>query len=129
HSITNLALFVQQAALVALTDPGVAEESRKMVEAYARRRDMVMQIWHDFGSTPIRVDPPRGAFYFFIDIRQLTLKSADVSEGLMEEANVAVVPGSAYGECGEGFLRMTIAASDEDIKAGFEAILNWAAAL
>jgi aspartate/methionine/tyrosine aminotransferase len=51
-----------------------------------------------------------------------------VSERLLEEAGVAVVPGSAYGECGEGFLRMTIAAAEGDIKAGFEAILRWAAA-
>jgi aspartate aminotransferase len=128
HSITNLAPFVQQAAIVALTDPGVAEETRKMVQAYAHRRDMVVQLWREFGSTPIRVQPPQGAFYFFLDIRELRRPSAEVSERLLEEPGVAVVPGSAYGECGEGFLRMTIAAAEEDIKAGFEAILRWAAA-
>ena len=128
HSITNLAPFVQQGAVVALTDAGVADESRKMVEAYARRRKMVMHLWHDQKTDRMRVEPPQGAFYFFLDIRPLKMKSAEVSERLLEEANVAVVPGSAYGECGEGFLRMTIAASDQDIEAGFEAILKWVAA-
>lgn len=127
HSITNLAPFVQQAAIVALTDSGVAEETRSMVQAYSRRRDMVRQLWREFSSTPIRMQPPQGAFYFFLDIRELKRPSAEVSECLFEEAGVAVVPGSAYGQCGEGFLRMTIAASEEDIKAGFEAILRWAA--
>jgi aspartate/methionine/tyrosine aminotransferase len=38
-----------------------------MVQAYARRRDMMMRIWREFGHTPIWVEPPQGAFYFFLD--------------------------------------------------------------
>jgi aspartate/methionine/tyrosine aminotransferase len=45
---------------------------------------------------------------------------------LLEEAGVALVPGSAFGEYGEGFVRMTIAASDEEVEAGFRKIVAWA---
>ena len=54
------------------------------------------------------------------------MTSAEVCEGLLEEASVALVPGSAFGEYGEGFVRMTIAASDEEVEAGFRKIIEWA---
>ena len=127
HSITNLAPFVQKAAAFALTDPAMAEASRQMVAGYARRRDLVMRLWREYGETPVRVTAPQGAFYFFIDVRALGKPSAEIAERLLDEAHVAVVSGAAYGACGEGFLRMTIAASDAEIEAGFKAILDWAA--
>lgn len=127
HSITNLAPFVQKAAAFALTDPAMADATRQMVVGYARRRELVMRLWREAGANPVKVEAPQGAFYFFLDVRALNTPSIDIAERLLDEAHVAVVAGSAYGACGEGFLRMTIAASDEDIEAGFRAILNWAA--
>jgi aspartate/methionine/tyrosine aminotransferase len=129
HSITNLAPFIQHAATFALTDPAMAEASAQMARSYAHRRERVMQLWQDFGPAPIRLQPPQGAFYFFMDIRALNTPSVEVAERLLDEAGVSVVPGAAYGSCGEGFLRMTIAASDADIEAGLGAILEWAARL
>jgi aspartate/methionine/tyrosine aminotransferase len=97
-----------------------------MRRAYSRRRDLVLRIAHELESEKVVVTPPQGAFYFFLDFRPLRMTSLEICEGLLEEAGVGLVPGSAFGEQGEGFVRMTIAASDEDVEAGFRAIVNWA---
>ena len=126
NSITCVAPFVQKAAAFALSDAGVQKEAADMRSAYARRREKVMQIYWDYGATPLRVAPPQGAFYFFIDFRALKLSSQEICERILDEAGVGLTPGSAFGEQGEGFARMTIAASDADVAAGFRAILDWA---
>jgi aspartate/methionine/tyrosine aminotransferase len=125
NSITCVAPFIQKAAAFALTDPGVQQVTAEMRLAYARRRDLVLRISHELESDRILVTPPQGAFYFFLDFRPLNMTSLEICERLLDEAGVGLVPGSAFGEQGEGFIRMTIAASDEDVEAGFRAIVNW----
>jgi aspartate/methionine/tyrosine aminotransferase len=126
NSITCVAPFIQKAAAFALADPGVQQVTADMRRAYSRRRDLVLRIAHELESEKVLVTPPQGAFYFFLDFRPLRMTSLEICEGLLEEAGVGLVPGSAFGEQGEGFVRMTIAASDEDVEAGFRAIVNWA---
>ena len=128
NSITNVAPFMQKAAAFALRDPDVAEQTRLMAKAYARRRNLVLSVAAGYPHSPVRVTPPEGAFYFFFDVRALGASSLEIAERLLEEAGLALVPGSAYGACGEGFLRMTIAASDADVERGTRALLDWAAA-
>ena len=126
HSITNLAPFVQHAALEALTNPDVAQASAEMVAAYAARRKLVQDICQQENDTPLHFTPPDGAFYYFIDMRALNVSAMDAAQELLESANLAIVPGSAYGAFGEGFLRMTIAAHADEITAGTRALLAWA---
>jgi aspartate/methionine/tyrosine aminotransferase len=126
NSITCVAPFVQKAAAFALSDAGVQNDAAGMRSAYARRREKVMQIYGEYGETPIRVTAPQGAFYFFLDFRALKLSSQEICDRILDEAGVGLTPGSAFGEQGEGFARMTIAASDADVAAGFRAILDWA---
>jgi aspartate/methionine/tyrosine aminotransferase len=140
NSITCVAPFIQKPAAFALTDPGIQQVTANMRAAYARRRDLVLRISHELESAALTVaawrhvskgekvlvTPPQGAFYFFLDFRPLKMTSLEICERLLEEARVGLVPGSAFGEYGEGFVRMTIAASDEDVEAGFRAIVNWA---
>ena len=126
NSITCIAPFVQKAAAFALTDPGIQQVTANMRAAYARRRALVLRISHELESEKILVTPPQGAFYFFLDFRPLNLTSLEICERLLEEASVGLVPGSAFGAQGEGFIRMTIAASDEDVEAGFRKIVEWA---
>jgi len=126
HSVTNVAEFVQHGAMEALTNDIVDKQVKDMRDAYARRRQMVLDIAADFGESPVKVIKPTGAFYFFLDVRKIAMSSAEIAERLLEEAHVAIVPGSNYGSYGEGFLRMTIAASDEDVTTGFRRILEWA---
>src|SRR5215216_7049589 len=126
NSITCVAPFIQKAATFALTDPEIQEVTADMRRAYAHRRDLVLRISHEVESEKVLVTPPQGAFYFFLDFRPLKITSLEICESLLDEAGVGLVPGSAFGEQGEGFVRMTIAASDEDVEAGFRKIVEWA---
>lgn len=126
NSITCVAPFVQKAAAFALTDPSVKQAAAEMRAAYARRRELVLRIARELESEKVLVTPPQGAFYFFLDFRPLKMTSLEICERILEEASVGLVPGSAFGEQGEGFIRMTTAASDEEVEAGFRAIVDWA---
>jgi aspartate/methionine/tyrosine aminotransferase len=126
NSITCVAPFIQKAAAFALTDPAIQQVTADMRAAYARRRDLVLRLSHELESEKVRVIPPQGAFYFFLDFRALKLTSLEICNRLLEEAGVALVPGSAFGAQGEGFARLCIAASEQDVEAGFRAIVNWA---
>lgn len=125
YSITNLAPFIQYAAAFALTDDRVAQEAEQMVAAYARRRALVVRLWRDRGKALLDVTEPQGAIYIFLDLRPLRKPSTEIAERVLQDIGVALVPGSAFGTCGEGFLRMTIAAADADIENGFRALLDW----
>jgi len=126
NSITCVAPFIQKAAAFALTDPDIQQVTANMRSAYARRRELVLRISHQLESEKVLVTPPQGAFYFFLDLRPLKMTSVEICERILEEAGVGLVPGSAFGVQGEGFIRMTIAASDEDVEAGFRKIVEWA---
>ena len=126
NSITCVAPFVQQAAAFALSDAGVQTAAAEMHAAYTRRREIVLQVAREYGKTPVGVTPPQGAFYFFLDFRALQMPSLEICERLLDEADVGLVPGSAFGAQGEGFIRMTVAASDADVETGFRKILDWA---
>jgi aspartate/methionine/tyrosine aminotransferase len=126
NSITCVAPFVQKAAAFAMSDPAIQQATAQMRTAYARRRESVLRIAREMGSAKVLVTPPQGAFYFFLDFRALNLSSVEICERILEEAKVGLVPGSAFGAQGEGFVRMTIAASDRDVEAGFRKIVEWA---
>lgn len=126
NSITCVAPFVQKAAAFALTDPEVQAQAAGMRDKYASRRSLVLQVARRTGSQRLKVSPPMGAFYFFLDLRSLGLTSQEICERILDEAGVGLVPGSAFGAQGEGFARMTIAASDADVEAGFGKVMEWA---
>ena len=126
NSITCVAPFIQKAAAFALTDPEIKQVTANMRAAYARRRELVLRLSHELESEKVLVTPPQGAFYFFLDFRPLKMSSLEICERILDEAGVGLVPGSAFGSQGEGFVRMTIAASDEDVEAGFRRIVEWA---
>jgi aspartate/methionine/tyrosine aminotransferase len=126
NSITCVAPFIQKAAAFALTDPAMQDVTAEMRAGYARRRDLVLRLSHELESEKVKVIPPQGAFYFFLDLRALKMSSVEMCEKILDEVGVGLVPGSAFGEEGEGFIRMTIAASDEDVEAGFRKIMEWA---
>ena len=126
NSVTCVAPFIQQAAAFALTDPSVQEVTTQMRAAYARRRSLVMRLAAERENDKVQVVPPQGAFYFFLDFRAMKMPSVELCNRLLDEAGVALVPGSAFGEQGEGFARLCIAASDADVEAGMNAIFDWA---
>lgn len=126
NSITCVAPFIQKAAAFALTDPKIQDVTAEMRAAYRRRRELVIRLSHKLESDRVKIIPPQGAFYFFLDLRELKMSSVEMCEKILDEEGVGLVPGSAFGEEGEGFIRMTIAASEEDVEAGFRKIVKWA---
>ena len=90
-----------------------------MREAYNQRRRFLM---HEFERMGLKCFEPFGAFYVFPSIKEFGLSSDEFAMRLLEEEHVAVVPGTAFGECGEGFLRISYAYSIEALKAALARI-------
>lgn len=126
NSITCVAPFVQKAAAFALSDVDVQKCAAAMRDGYARRRELVLRVSRELKSKKVLVTPPMGAFYYFLDFRSLKMLSLDICERILDEVEVGLVAGAGFGQYGEGFVRMTIAASDDDIDAGFRKVVEWA---
>lgn len=91
----------------------------EMVEQYKLRRNYIV---NGFNKIGLPTHLPHGAFYIFPCIKSTGLSSLAFCEKLLDEQNVACVPGSAFGEAGEGFIRVSYAYSIEEIKAALEKI-------
>jgi aminotransferase len=101
----------QKAALEALARP--ESDIAEMVDEYRRRRNYIASALAEMGLPCHR---PLGAFYAFPSVAQFGLSSRDFALRLLHDEKVAVVPGSAFGACGEGFVRCAYATSMENIK-------------
>lgn len=101
----------QKAALEALTRP--EQDVAEMVEEYRRRRNFLVASFADMGLDCHR---PLGAFYAFPRVARFGLTARDFALRLLQEEKVAVVPGTAFGDCGEGFVRCAYATSLDNIK-------------
>jgi len=113
HTLTCLPPFVQAGALAALEGP--QDYLNEMVKAFRRRRDKVVEGLNNMPGVTLR--PPHGTFYAFFHYDQ-PVPSMDLTETLIEKARVALTPGIAFGEGGEGFMRFSFAVSDEKIEEG-----------
>lgn len=91
----------------------------KMRESYDERRRFLV---HELREMGLDCFMPRGAFYVFPSIKSLGMTSEDFAMELLEKQRVAVVPGTAFGDCGEGFLRISYAYSIENLKNALEKI-------
>ena len=101
----------QYAAVEALRNgDGDVQEMRM---AYNGRRRFLMHAFQEMGLPCFE---PFGAFYVFPCIKEFGMTSEEFAEKLLAEERVAVVPGSAFGDCGEGYLRISYAYSLEDLK-------------
>lgn len=88
-------------------------EVQEMRNSYDERRRFLI---HEFARIGLECFEPFGAFYVFPNIQEFGMTSEAFAKRLLEEEKVAVVPGTAFGECGEGFLRISYAYSIEDLK-------------
>ena len=93
-----------------------------MKEAYDARRRFLIDELRRIGFDCFE---PYGAFYVFPSIKKFGMTSEEFAETLLREEKVAVVPGTAFGECGEGFLRISYAYSIENLKVALERIENF----
>ncbi|MDF1853102.1 MAG: aminotransferase class I/II-fold pyridoxal phosphate-dependent enzyme [Verrucomicrobiales bacterium] len=117
YSMLCAPIMSQNAAIEALENG--AEEVERMRRAYARRRNLVLKRFREMG---IPCFSPGGAFYAFPDIRKFGLSSKDFAFRLLEEEDVAVVPGDAFGMAGEGCVRACYATSYEQLEIAMDRI-------
>jgi len=118
HSVGCTAHFTQLAGIAALTGPQDAAEA--VVAEYQKRRDVVVD-----GLNQIRglsCQKPKGAFYAFPNIRAFGKSSQEIADLVLDQAGVALLPGSSFGKYGEGYLRISYANSIENLQSGLEKI-------
>lgn len=125
HQYTMLCapVMAQMAGLEAM-EHGAAAVAHMVAEYDARRR-LIVKGFNDMGLTCVE---PEGAFYAFPDIRSTGMTSAAFAEELLRQARVAVVPGSAFGLSGEGFIRCSYATAIQAIEEALERIRKFLAA-
>ena len=107
----------QYAAVEALKNGD--EDVEKMRTAYDQRRNFLMKAFKDMG---LQCFEPFGAFYVFPRIKEFGMTSDEFATRLLKEEKLAVVPGTAFGDSGEGFLRISYAYSIDDLKEGLDRI-------
>ena len=117
YSMLCAPIMSQNAAIEALENgtPAMIE----MRNSYHQRRDFLVRRHNEIG---LDCHTPGGAFYVFPDIRKTGLTSKEFAFGLLEQENVAAVPGGAFGPSGEGFLRCCYATAFDDIRTATDKI-------
>ncbi|MFQ5887468.1 MAG: pyridoxal phosphate-dependent aminotransferase [Candidatus Hydrothermarchaeales archaeon] len=118
HSISNATSFVQKAGIIALRNSQLSVG--EMVKEFKKRRDTVVKMLNDIKN--VSCVNPQGAFYAFPNFSKYKKDSFKMTDYLLTKANVAVVPGRAFGEGGEGFVRISYATSMENLIKGIERI-------
>ena len=91
-----------------------ADDVEAMRQEYQRRKDYAVKALNEIDG--ISCNNPQGAFYIFVNVKSLGMSSMEVAEYILEHAKVAMVPGSAFGSEGEGYLRLSYACSYEDLQ-------------
>jgi aminotransferase len=120
YSIMCASTMAQEAAIEALERGQRSME--RMREEYRQRRNFIVSSLNEAG---IPCHLPKGAFYVFPDIRGTGMTSKDFSLALLKQKNVAVVPGTAFGASGEGYVRCSYAAALDQIKIAVERIAEF----
>ena len=119
HQYTMLcAPITAQIAAIEAIKQGTASRN-KMVDEYDRRRRLMVEGLRNIGLDCFE---PRGAFYVFPSIRNTGLTSLQFAEQLLQAEKVALVPGDAFGACGEGFVRCSYASSSKNLAEALDRI-------
>ena len=124
HTVSCCTSFAQEGAVEALT--GDQAPIAKMVAEFKERRDLVIDLLSEIEGLETKV--PEGAFYVFPKY-SADISSAELAKRLLEEQHVAVTPGIAFGPHGEGFFRISYAASEADLREGIARIKKFMGAL
>ncbi len=118
NSVSCTSAFSQHAARAALEGPW--EPVERMVAEFRARRDLIVDLLNKVPG--VSCQTPHGAFYVFPRVAEIGLPAAVLQDRLMNEAGVAVLPGTAFGRYGEGYLRLSYANSADNLRAAVAAI-------
>ena len=120
HSVGSTAQFTQIAGIEAITGP--QDQVDRVVSEYQKRRDLIVAGLNQLPG--ITCQNPQGAFYAFPNIKGLKKSSQEVADWFLEGCGVAVLPGSAFGQFGEGYLRFAYANSGENIQKALDRLVE-----
>jgi len=123
--VSCTAAFAQRIIPSALFGP--QDEPQRMVTEFKKRRDVIVDGLNKIPG--IKCIRPNGAFYAFPDVRSLGLSSSVLEDRILNDAGVAVLAGTSFGQFGEGFLRLSYANSVENINLALERLSGFAAKL
>ena len=113
YNATCPVTFIQYAAAKALRDERSWKAVEEMRREYERRRNLVWKRLNEMGLLTVK---PKGAFYIFPRVKDTGLSSKEFSELMIKEAKVVMVPGSAFGKAGEGYVRISYATAYEKLE-------------
>ncbi len=120
NSSSCAAGFTQMAAIEALSMPESEHAVHRMVKVFEHRRNLVVD---GLNAIPgVRCKLPQGAFYAFPNIEATGFNERDLASRLLNEAGVAVLPGTAFGQAGKGFIRLAYTQSEDELKLGLDRI-------
>jgi aspartate aminotransferase len=125
NSSSCAAAFTQMAAIEAFESPESDAAVQRMVAQFRARRDLVVAGLN--GMEGVRCEAPQGAFYAFPNIEGTGLDEQVLADDLLEQAGVALLPGSAFGPGGAGFLRLAYTQAEPDLRTGLERMGNYLA--
>ncbi|HEY9644165.1 MAG TPA: aminotransferase class I/II-fold pyridoxal phosphate-dependent enzyme, partial [Coleofasciculaceae cyanobacterium] len=119
HSTSNVCTFAQYGAIAAYENS--QDCVQEMLAAFTERRKVILKCLESISG--ITCPQPKGAFYVLADISESGMKSLDFSSALLEESQVAVIPGLAFGT--EGCIRLSYATDIETIERGMERLATF----
>jgi aspartate/methionine/tyrosine aminotransferase len=118
NSVSCTASMVQRAGVEALTGP--QDDVGQMIDAFRRRRDLMVEGLNRIPGITCRL--PAGAFYVFPNIAGTGMRSKEFADRLLDEFGVAALSGTSFGDYGEGYLRLSYANSEENLRKALERI-------
>src|SRR5947207_6014512 len=122
NSNSCTASFTQVAGIEALR--GAQESVETMCAEFKKRRDVMVAGLHNIRGFSCRL--PKGAFYVFPNIKETGWRSKKLADALLDDAGVAALSGTAFGDFGEGYLRFSVANSIENIEKALDRVGKWA---
>ncbi|MHB8612667.1 MAG: pyridoxal phosphate-dependent aminotransferase [Candidatus Dormibacteraceae bacterium] len=126
NSSSCAAGFTQMAAIEALSAPESEHAVARMVKVFEHRRNLVVDGLNEIPG--MRCARPQGSFYVFPNIEETGFDEHELADRLLAEAGVAVLPGTAFGHAGKGFIRLAYTQSEEELKLGLDRIGEFIAA-
>lgn len=120
HSVGCTATFVQQGGVAALQK--AARQVEEVREIYRARRDLVVRALNAMAG--VRCEVPQGAFYAWADVSALRVPVRELAKRLLEEGHVALLPGTDFGQRGEGFLRLSYVSEEAALNEGLRRMRN-----
>lgn len=121
NSVSCTAAFVQKGGVAAIDGPKT--EPQQMVKEFEVRRDWTCDALNAIDG--IRCFKPGGAFYLFPNVSNLGMTSQEFGDRVLYEAGVAVLPGTSFGQYGEGYARLSFATSLENLQKGVGKMAEW----